>query len=64
MLERTAETQQPTMLLGLDLSVFLGEAKILFKTQTKHCAVIPFISQLFRRITEAARQYGDIKILT
>ena len=35
MLELTAETQQPTMLLGLDLSVFLGEANILFKTQTK-----------------------------
>ena len=25
-----------------------------------HCAVIPFISQLFRTITEAARQYGEV----
>ena len=34
MLEHTAETQRPTMLLGLDLSVFLGEAKVLLHTQT------------------------------
>ena len=32
MLEHTAETQRPTMLLGLALSVFLGE--VLLQTQT------------------------------
>ena len=49
MLEHSAETLQPTMLLGLALFVFLGEEKFYYK-YTDHDLVFMFLDSLLKRV--------------